>query len=103
MKYAVVIERGPTSFGASVPDLPGCFAVGETLEEAERLIARIHDREDGAPVDDLLRPVDAFQVDGFPRPVNGLDENVPHPDVSARAVVKNDVNGPALLDETLQA
>ena len=38
MKYAVVIERGPTSFGASVPDLPGCFAVGETLEEVERLI-----------------------------------------------------------------
>ncbi len=38
MKYAVVIERGPTSFGASVPDLPGCFAVGATLEEAERLI-----------------------------------------------------------------
>jgi predicted RNase H-like HicB family nuclease len=38
MKYAVVIERGPTSYGASVPDLPGCFAVGETLEEVERLI-----------------------------------------------------------------
>jgi len=38
MKYAVVIERGPTSFGASVPDLPGCFAVAETFEEVERLI-----------------------------------------------------------------
>lgn len=38
MKYAVVIERGPTSYGASVPDLPGCFAVGDTLEEVERLI-----------------------------------------------------------------
>lgn len=38
MKYAVVIERGPTSFGASVPDLPGCFAVGATLEEAELLV-----------------------------------------------------------------
>ncbi len=38
MKYAVVIERGPASYGASVPDLPGCFAVGETLEEVERLI-----------------------------------------------------------------
>ena len=38
MKYAVVIERGPTSDSASVPDLPGCFAVGETLEEVERLI-----------------------------------------------------------------
>lgn len=38
MKYAVVIERGPTSFGATVPDLPGCFAVGGSREEVERLI-----------------------------------------------------------------
>jgi predicted RNase H-like HicB family nuclease len=38
MKYAVVIERGPTSFGATVPDLPGCVAVGESREEVERLI-----------------------------------------------------------------
>ena len=38
MKYAVVIERGPTSYGATVPDLPGCVAVGETLKDAERLI-----------------------------------------------------------------
>lgn len=38
MKYAVVIERGPTSYGASVPDLPGCVAVGDTLDEVERLI-----------------------------------------------------------------
>ncbi len=38
MKYAVLIERGPTSFGASVPDLPGCIAVAESREEVERLI-----------------------------------------------------------------
>lgn len=38
MKYAVVIERGPSSFGASVPDLPGCVAIGATLEDVERLI-----------------------------------------------------------------
>jgi len=38
MKYAVVIERGPVSYGASVPDLPGCFAVAATLDEVERLI-----------------------------------------------------------------
>ena len=38
MKYTVVIEKGPTSFGATVPDLPGCFAVGETREDVERLI-----------------------------------------------------------------
>jgi predicted RNase H-like HicB family nuclease len=38
-KYAVVIEKGPTSFGAYVPDLPGCVAVAETKNEVERLIA----------------------------------------------------------------
>jgi predicted RNase H-like HicB family nuclease len=38
-KYAVVIERGDTSYGAYVPDLPGCIAVGKTKTEVERLIA----------------------------------------------------------------
>ena len=38
MKYAVVIEEGPKSFGAYVPDLPGCVAVGETRNEVVQLI-----------------------------------------------------------------
>jgi predicted RNase H-like HicB family nuclease len=38
MKYAVVVEQGPTSFGAYVPDLPGCVAVGDTREEVIKLI-----------------------------------------------------------------
>ncbi len=38
MKYAVVIEKGPKSFGAYVPDLPGCIAVGETRDEVVQLI-----------------------------------------------------------------
>ena len=38
MKYAIVIEKGETSWGAYVPDLPGCVAVGETREEAVQLI-----------------------------------------------------------------
>ncbi len=37
-RYAVVIEKGPTSYGAYVPDLPGCVAVGETVEEVTGLI-----------------------------------------------------------------
>ena len=37
-RYAVVIEKGPTSYGASVPDLPGCIAVGVTAEEVRQLI-----------------------------------------------------------------
>lgn len=38
MQYTIIIERGETSFGAYVPDLPGCVAVGETREEARQLI-----------------------------------------------------------------
>ena len=38
MQYLVVIEQGPTSFGAYVPDLPGCVAVGETRVEVAKLI-----------------------------------------------------------------
>lgn len=38
MRYMVVIEEGENSFGAYVPDLPGCVAVGETEEEVKQLI-----------------------------------------------------------------
>jgi predicted RNase H-like HicB family nuclease len=37
-RYAVLYEKGPTSWGASVPDLPGCIAVGSTRGEVESLI-----------------------------------------------------------------
>ena len=37
-RYAVVIERGATSLGAHVPDLPGCVAVGATKAEVVGLI-----------------------------------------------------------------
>jgi predicted RNase H-like HicB family nuclease len=38
MQYLVVIEKGSSSYGAYVPDLPGCIAVGETRDEVTRLI-----------------------------------------------------------------
>ncbi len=38
MQYVVVYEQGETSWGAYVPDLPGCVAVGDTREEVEQLI-----------------------------------------------------------------
>ena len=37
-RYMVVVERGETSWGAHVPDLPGCVAVGETREDVLHLI-----------------------------------------------------------------
>ncbi len=36
MKFLIAIEPGTedTAFGVVVPDLPGCFSAGDTLEEA---------------------------------------------------------------------
>lgn len=55
-QYAVVIEVAGTNYSAYVPDLPGCVAVGDTVEEAEREIAEAIEfhieglREDGLPI-----------------------------------------------------
>ena len=38
MRYMVVVEKGESSYGAFVPDLPGCVAVGETEKEVVDLI-----------------------------------------------------------------
>jgi len=38
MEYLVIVEQGETSFGAYVPDLPGCVAVAESRDEAMQLI-----------------------------------------------------------------
>jgi len=38
MEYLVILEKSETSFGAYVPDLPGCVAAGETKEETMQLI-----------------------------------------------------------------
>lgn len=35
MRYPVVIHKDPDSdYGVTVPDLPGCFSAGETMEDA---------------------------------------------------------------------
>ena len=38
MQYLVIFEKGKNSYGAYVPDLPGCAALGETMEEVRGLI-----------------------------------------------------------------
>ena len=56
MRYAVIVEQGPTSFGAYVPDLPGCVAVGESKAETLQLIHEAMEfrlegmREDGQAI-----------------------------------------------------
>jgi len=36
MKYLIVIEPTATGYSASVPDVPGCIATGDTRDEVER-------------------------------------------------------------------
>lgn len=56
MKYMVVIEKGKSSYGAHVPDLPGCVATAETREEVLHLIKEAIEfhieglREAGEPI-----------------------------------------------------
>lgn len=56
MNYTMVIEQSESGFGAYVPDLPGCVAVGESLPETEELIREAIEfhlaglREDGLAV-----------------------------------------------------
>jgi len=56
MRYAVVIEKAENNYAAYVPDLPGCVATAQTVEEVEREVRdaiRFHIdglREDGLPV-----------------------------------------------------
>ena len=38
MEYLVVVEKGPSSYGAYVPDLPGCVAAADSKEEVLALI-----------------------------------------------------------------
>lgn len=54
--YLVVIERADSNFGAYIPDLPGCVATGDTIEEVRKLMQeaiQMHVsslREHGEPV-----------------------------------------------------
>jgi predicted RNase H-like HicB family nuclease len=56
MQYAIVIEKSATGYGAYVPDLPGCIAVGESEQEVRELIGEAIEfhldgvREDGVPI-----------------------------------------------------
>ena len=68
MRYAVVIEEGENSFGAYVPDLPGCVAAAESREEVMRLIQEAIEfhleglREDGRPVPEPSSSIEYVEV-----------------------------------------
>ena len=56
MRYAIVIEKGPSNYSAYVPDLPGCVSTGRTVDDVKRNIREaieFHIQgmiEDGDPV-----------------------------------------------------
>ncbi len=68
MRYAVVVEKGENSFGAYVPDLPGCIAAAESKEEVLRLIHEAIEfhveglREDGQPIPEASSSIEYVEV-----------------------------------------
>ena len=57
-RYAVVVERAGSNYSAYAPDLPGCVASGDSVEETlanmrEAIALHLRGlREDGLPVPD---------------------------------------------------
>ena len=71
MKFPIVIHKDPgSSYGVTVPDLPGCFSAGETLDEA---IAASHEAicshievllEDGESIP-AQKPLEVHRADEY--------------------------------------
>jgi predicted RNase H-like HicB family nuclease len=73
MRYPILIEEGSdtTAFGVVVPDLPGCFSAGDSLDEAldaarEAAAAWIDAALDaGMPVPSPTKLEDARRLSGY--------------------------------------
>lgn len=94
MRYPIAIEPGTdaTAWGVVVPDLPGCFSAGDTMEEA--LIAA-----EEAVTAWIEATLDAGEA--IPRPSHIEALRAAHPEFEGWlwALVKVD---PAMLDDTLE-
>ena len=68
MRYAVIIEKGPESDGAYVPDLPGCVAAADTRDEVLVLIQEAMElhveglKEAGLPIPEPSSAVEFVDV-----------------------------------------
>jgi predicted RNase H-like HicB family nuclease len=68
-KYAVVIEKAENNYAAYVPDLPGCVATGQTLDETLREIGEAIDfhiegmKMAGLPVPEPSAKTDYVEVE----------------------------------------
>lgn len=68
MRYAIVVEKTENNYSAYVPDLPGCVATGQTVEEVESVIRAAIEfhieelREDGLVVPQPVSIVEYLEV-----------------------------------------
>jgi predicted RNase H-like HicB family nuclease len=94
MRYPIAIEPGTatTAWGVLVPDLPGCFSAGDTMEEA------MVQAEDAVTAW-IEATLDAGE--DIPRPSHIDDLRAAHPELAGWlwALVKVD---PSMLDDTLE-
>ncbi len=69
MMYTVIYEKGPSSWGAYVPDLPGVISVGDSREEVESLIQEAIEfhlegmREEGLPIPEASSFAGLVEID----------------------------------------
>jgi predicted RNase H-like HicB family nuclease len=68
MRYAIVVEKTENNYSAYAPDLPGCVATGQTLEETENEIRAAIEfhieglREDGQAIPQPVSIVEYLEV-----------------------------------------
>lgn len=90
MEYVVIYEKGANSYGAYVPDLPGCITVGDTLEETQTLIQEA-----------IEFHIEGLQEDGedVPQPSLNIPVQYDIPHLGIHKVVENYVHNddPALF------
>jgi predicted RNase H-like HicB family nuclease len=69
MRYAAIFEKTDTGYSAYAPDVPGCAAVGDTLEETKQQLASalaVHfegTQEDGDPIPEPTSVCDYVDVE----------------------------------------
>lgn len=69
MRFTVIIERGADGYGAYVPDLPGCIAAADSLQELKLQIREAIDfhisglMDEGFPVPEPAYSAEVVDVD----------------------------------------
>jgi len=93
MRYPIAIEPGAssTAYGVVVPDLPGCFSAGDTLEEA---LAAVEEAA-AAWIDAAL---DAGEAIPPPSSLDALRDNPDYRDWAFGVVTVS----PSLLDDSIE-